>query len=298
MKNRVKIMEKIYLNYMESTPRDMEEMIKENPIAIIPFGALEWHGEHNVLGVDSIKATEICKRTIEITGGVLFPCVNYGAFKTMNFPYTFNFSTKGLIKMTKKLVKQAYDMGFKIIVLITGHYPLKQQKQVRKAAKKTSKKHDDCFALGIPENALVTDLGYFGDHAAKWETSLMMAINEDFVKLDRIPKGLNFPERGIRHGIFGLDPTKHASKESGEQILIEIVKRLSEAILKVKETQTSEPFDRIYTDFKEAMKSLRKFKNLFKVQGIKDVKEGLAYLKWSLFKKKKHNPDYEFKRKD
>ena len=281
---------------MESTPLEMEEMINLNPIAIIPFGALEWHGEHNVLGVDSIKATEICKRTIEITGGVLFPCVNYGALKTMNFPFTFNFSTKALIKMTKKLVKQTYNMGFKIIILFTGHYPLKQQKQVRKAAKKISKKHDDCFALGIPEQALVIDLDYYGDHAAKWETSFMMAINPEYVHLDRIPTGLNFIERGIRHGIFGWDPKKYASKEEGEQMLSEIVKRLSEAILKVKETQSSEPFDQIYANFKEGMKSLRKLKNLFKIQGIKDVKEGLAYLKWSLFKKKKHNPDYEYKK--
>jgi len=289
-------MEKSYLNYMESTPLEMEEMIKNNPIAIVPFGALEWHGEHNVLGVDSIKATEICKRTIENTGGVLFPCVNWNAFKTLRFPYTFNFSTKALIKMTKKLVKQAYGMGFKIIVLITGHYPLKQQKQVRKAAKKTSNKHDDCFALGIPEQALVIDLDYYGDHAARWETSLMMAINSDFVHLDRIPTGLNFIERGIRHGIFGWDPTKHASKEAGEQMLSEIVKRLSDAILKVKEAQSSEPFDQIYANFKEGMKSLRKLKNLFRIQGIRDIKEGLAFLKWSLFKKKKHNPNYEYKK--
>jgi len=289
-------MEKSYLNYMESTPLEMEEMIKRTPIAIIPFGALEWHGEHNILGVDSIKATEVCRRTIEKTGGVLLPCVNYGAFKTMNFPYTFNFSTKALIKMTKRMVKQAYGMGFKIIVLITGHYPLKQQKQVRRAAKMISKKHDDCFALGIPEQAIVTDLGYYGDHAAKWETSLMMAINEEFVHLDRIPAGLNFPERGIQHGIFGWDPKEHANKEVGEQILNKIVDRLSFAILKVKETRSSEPFDQIYSNFKEAMRSLRKLKNLFRIQGIKDVKEGIAYLKWSLFKKKKYNPDYEYKK--
>ena len=166
-----------YLNYMESTYGQLQEIVKTNPIAYIPFGALEWHGPHNVFGVDSIKATEICKRSIENTGGVLFPCVNWGAFKAMNFPFTFTFSTKALVKMTRKMVTQLYGMGFRIIILITGHYPLKQQKQVRAAARKVSKKHNDCFALGIPEQALVTDLNYFGDHAAMWETSLMMAIN-------------------------------------------------------------------------------------------------------------------------
>jgi len=98
-----------YLNYMDSTPLEMEEMIKENPIAFVPFGSLEWHGPHNVLGTDSAIATGICKRTVEVTGGVLFPCVNWGAFYTMNFPYTMHFQKKPYIKMTKEIVRQLYE---------------------------------------------------------------------------------------------------------------------------------------------------------------------------------------------
>ena len=57
-----------YLDYMVSKPSEIEEMIKTKPIAFIPFGALEWHGKHNILGVDSIKATEICRRAAKHNG--------------------------------------------------------------------------------------------------------------------------------------------------------------------------------------------------------------------------------------
>ncbi len=287
-----------YLNYMESKPLELEDMIKKNPIAYIPFGALEWHGEQNVLGVDSIKATEICRRSAKITGGVLFPCVNYGAFQTMKFPYTLRFKKRPYCKMTKNLVKSLYDWGFRIIILLTGHYPEAQIQQVKKAARTISKKHADCFALGIAEQCLVPDLGYFGDHAAKWETSMMLAMNPDFVDLERLPSGLSYPERTIRHGVWGIDPKEHASKEIGEKVLNEIVKKLSQAVLKVKETHSIEPFQEIYANFTLAKKRIRKDLNkFFELNGVGNKKEGIAILKWILFKRKKQDVSYQYKKK-
>lgn len=286
---------------MESFPHQVDKMIEENPIAYIPQGAIEWHGPQNVFGVDSWKATEICRRTAEITGGVVFPCVNWGAFFTMKFPYTFHFSKKAFVKMTKQTLKELHEMGFKIAIIITGHYPAAQIKQLMKAAKKYSKKYDDFFALGIPEQKLVPDLGYFGDHAACFETSLMMAINPKWVELERFPEGLNFPERGIKHGVFGKDPNKHASKELGEKVLSECVKRLSDTVLKVKETRSTGPFEEIYRNYDKLRKetwSLRNLKGLFQSQGIKSRKEGIEFAKWWVFKRKKANPDYQYPEKD
>jgi creatinine amidohydrolase len=283
----------MYLEFLKSKPHEISELIKSNPIAFVPFGALEWHGEHNVLGVDSIKVTEICKQTIEITGGVLFPCVNYGAFNTMNFPFTFSAASRPYIRMTNKLVKQLYEMGFKIIILLTGHYPTKQIKQVRKAAKRISKKQD-CFALGIPEHYLIPDLDYYGDHAAFWETSLMMAINQEYVDLSNIPKGLNFTERSRIHGILGIDPNL-STIETGQKALDLMVKRLSNAIIKVQKTHSIKPFNDIYENYAKIRGSKFDFTKTFQIYGINNNKEGLKYLSWLLFKKGKYDPKYQDK---
>lgn len=287
-----------YLEFLYSKPLELEQMIQESPIAYVPFGALEWHGEHNVLGVDSIKITEICKRVAAMTGGVLFPCVNYGSFNTMKFPYTLHNPARPLKKLTRRIIKQIYEMGFRIIILLTGHYPGGQQKQIRKAARKISKKFDDCFAIGIPEQAVVSDLGYYGDHAAEWETSLMMAIDDKFVDLEKIELNLNFPERAARHGILGRDPFLNASKEKGENILKKIVERLSNTILEVEENKSIEPFERIYTTHKIIMrKAFSSLKNTFTIQGIEGKREGIAFLKWWLINAKRYKPDYKLKLK-
>ena len=288
-----------YINYMKAKPFELESIIKENPIAYVPFGALEWHGVHNVLGVDSIKATEICKRCVEITGGILFPCVNNGAFGTMKFPYTFHFNKHSYIKMTKKLAKQIYKMGFRIIIFLTGHYPKGQIGQVRKAAIKLMKKHKDCFALGIPEQYLVPDFNYFGDHGASWETSIMMEINPDHIDLDLLPDNLSFPERARIHGILGKDPKREASREIGKKVMESIVKRLSKAVLNTLKEKKMGYFNEIYHNFRKEWKKTRNLKRIFEIHGIQDKKELWEYIKWfNIFGKRgRYDPNYKYNKK-
>ncbi len=198
--------------------------------------------------------------------------------------------------MTRSLAKQLCKMGFKILVFLTGHYPKAQIKNVRNAAVHASRKHDDCFAIGIPEQTLVADMGYFGDHAAEWETSIMTAINPSFVRLELIPKNLNFPERARRHGILGKDPKRFASKEKGERILNEIILRLTNAIEKVQETSSLSPFTEIYKGFRVARNEKKGFAGIFEIYGIESKKGAIEYLKWLNFfgKRKKYDPTYKY----
>lgn len=279
-----------YREYMFSKPAELESAIRENPIAYIPFGALEWHGEHMVVGNDSIKATYICEKCAEITGGVLFPCINWGAFDTVNFPYTFHFNKKHLKKNARDMMDQLYKMGLRIVILLTGHYPWSQINNVKSAAQYFTRKYKDGIALGIPEQALVADLGYVGDHAAEWEASILMAIDPEYVDLSRVEQDLAFSERAKRHGIMGRDPTRHASLEKGRTILQEMINRLTAAIQSVRETQLSMPFEKIYENYEEALQKMYslwhplKLEKLFELQGIESTREMLKFAKWKFLK--------------
>ena len=184
------------------------------------------------------------------------------------------------------------------MILLTGHYPGSQIKNLRDAAQKFTKNHKDGFALGIPEQALVPDLGYLGDHAAEWETSILMAINPEYVDLERVGKGLKFSERCVRHCIMGRDPTKHASVEKGQNVLQEIITRLTSAVKEVKKTQSAEPFNKIYEIFDSAMKEMYnikdpfKFDKLFDLQGIEGRHEVWNYVKWKLFRQGKQKKTF------
>jgi len=290
-----------YLEYMLTKPRELNDYIIKFPIAYVPFGSLEWHGEHMILGVDSIKATFLCQKCAEITGGVIFPPVTWGAFDTMNFPFTFHFNKNSWINLTMKMMRQFYDMGFRIIILLTGHYPGSQIANVKKAAQKFTKKFKskNAFAIGIPEQALIPDLGYIGDHAADWETSIMMAINPNFVDLSRLTPNLTYSERCARHGIMGRDPLLLASVERGQQAINEIVKRLANAIQEVKETRSSIPFDKIYENYQKFLgklytpKIIFHLNKLFELVGFENKHELWNFIKWRLFKKSKPIANYK-----
>ncbi len=59
-------------------PGQLLNILDNKSIAYIPLGTVEWHGRHNPLGVDSIKAIELCTACAKITGGFVMPHI-YGA---------------------------------------------------------------------------------------------------------------------------------------------------------------------------------------------------------------------------
>src|SRR6185436_9843219 len=48
------------------------------PLAYLPLGAIEWHGVHNPIGLDGLKAHALCVRVAQAGGGVVFPTLWYG----------------------------------------------------------------------------------------------------------------------------------------------------------------------------------------------------------------------------
>jgi creatinine amidohydrolase/Fe(II)-dependent formamide hydrolase-like protein len=66
-----------------------------------------------------------------------------------------------------------------------------------------------------------------GDHAAAWETSLMLALRPDLVDLSRLPAE---GDEEALIGVWGRDPRKHASVEFGRQGVEAIVRRVGEKV--------------------------------------------------------------------
>ncbi|HOV69642.1 MAG TPA: creatininase family protein, partial [Clostridia bacterium] len=58
-------------------PWQMREALENLPVCYLPLGNVEWHGEYNALGLDAIKAHDICIRAVRISGGAVYPPV-YG----------------------------------------------------------------------------------------------------------------------------------------------------------------------------------------------------------------------------
>jgi creatinine amidohydrolase len=201
-------------------PHELGKRIVEKPVVILPFGTLEWHSHHLPIGLDSLKAEAICEKLAEGSGALLAPTTHW-AVGGVPYPYTLRFELDLVQELARQLFRQMNAQGFRVILAITGHYGLEQTLVLKRAAL-------DCmntsavtiFAGG--EYEVVTDHGYHGDHAARWETSLLWAIRPDLVRLQQVGPGQPL------EGILGEDPRLSASQALGQEIFALIVARLGE----------------------------------------------------------------------
>ncbi len=216
------------MRYEELLPAEFEAVLKAAPVAYLPWGALEWHGYHLALGLDSLKAHAIAERVANHTGGIVLPPVwcGYNTMKDFGgFPLTLEFRRTTVMQLLTEYLEQLSDIGFKLVVVVCGHYGPPHIAALVEAATSFTiwQPQRNTRVWILPDNDLVTDLGYHGDHAAKWETSILMALRPELVEIDR----LDDTSAGAAGGILGEDPRAGASSQQGAAILDAIVERLA-----------------------------------------------------------------------
>ncbi len=220
-------------------PKELEEARAACGTIFQPLGTVEWHGVHNILGLDAVKAHALCLRAAQKGGGVVAPPL-FGGVGGLSEPHTFimdpedDVFSRLLRPWLEQLCREMARDGFRAIVILTGHYGAAQQIVVRETAVRMSRALG-IPVLGTPEYWLALDAGYTGDHAAWGETSLMMYLFPDTVDLARLGKP---PYQGIG----GRDP-KESSAEDGRRITETIVSRLATLAQKMP-TWSPETLDR------------------------------------------------------
>lgn len=223
------------MQYEELLPAEFNDRREKAPVAYLPWGALEWHGYHAALGNDGLKAHEILKRVVARTGGVVLPPVwcGYDTLKLARhggFPLTLEFKRETVMQLLTEYLEQLSDIGFKLVVVLSGHYGPPHIAALVEAANLFTiwQTQRQTRVWIIPEYDLVTDLGYRGDHAAKWETAILLHLRPELVDLSR----LDDQTAGEAGGILGEDPRLSATPELGASIIEAIVERLVNRVQK------------------------------------------------------------------
>lgn len=221
------------MKYERMMPLEIEAVLEKQPIAIIPWGALEWHGHHLAIGLDSIKVGAIADAVAERLGGVSLPPV-YAGYQTMKpyrgFRHCLEMSADTVGGLVRDYVGQLANEGFRLIIIITGHYGDRHVEVL--------KFHADQIAeeVGVrtwvlAEYEMVEDQGYTGDHAGRWETSLLWHIAPELVKIERYQSELT----GEEQGVMGENPATSSSPEDGRRVFDLIVERVSDRALSMLE---------------------------------------------------------------
>ena len=205
------------MKYEELRPAQINEVLRECPLAYIVWGSHEWHGVHNPIGLDTLKAYHMTLELCEETGGVVLPPV-YCGYQTMKpwarFGHTFEFSKEVVNQLLYEHLENLYDEGFKAIVVIMGHYGGKHVETIKAAVERFTEKHRYPRVLAMTDYEPASWVGVSGgDHAGKNETSLMVHFRPDLVDLSRLPAG------ELEHSREGCTPNaKEATPEHGAML--------------------------------------------------------------------------------
>jgi creatinine amidohydrolase len=234
----------------EMSPDELEEVLEQAPIAFMPVGTFEHHGWHLPVCFDGIKAHALCERVAQRTGGAVLPAFFYGTGGGhVGYKWTLMLPEPQITPLIEATLDHLARQGFKVVVLLTGHYPKEQVDMVHRLAREAQERHPRVRFIGLTEPEVTTPLpgdAYGGDHAATYETSIAFALNPEWVRLDRLTAGRepaqttlpSTPRKNASthdpthplYAIYGQDPRTAASRELGEKLVAEIVLRLARQV--------------------------------------------------------------------
>jgi creatinine amidohydrolase len=204
--------------YTELYPQQLEAIVDATPVAYVPWGALEWHGPHLPFGVDGFSAEAVCERAARRTGGVVLP-TTWWPITTLPHRFSLSIPSDVAQALWDSIFAELARAGFRVVVLISGHYAQGHELVLIDAAEHAIAMHG-IHVLAVPPLALVDE--EMLDHAALWETALMLALYPRLVDIEALGSG---PLRPITTAVLGDDP-RAATATKGESALTLAVERI------------------------------------------------------------------------
>jgi creatinine amidohydrolase len=226
------------------TDREFRSSIKKTSLAIIPVGSLEQHGEHLPVSTDSIIVDYIARRTAEQLRSFVLPVIPYGVSYEHKPMFNVSLSNSTLSSVMCDICSSLSENGIKTIIILNGHHgntgALQYIGQILDGKISTS---STVYAINY-WHLLQSDF----DHAGYVETSLVLAISPELVKMKKAkPNSKSLLKSKVAYssittspgalpritgnGVWG-DP-RNATARKGKQFLHEIIKKLIQTILEL-----------------------------------------------------------------
>mgnify|MGYP000426342678 FL=1 len=226
---------------------DIKEEIREGrDTVIVPFGSTEQHGKHMPLGTDALLGDEIGWGLAERLGAFLAPTVRFGCSEHhLAFNGTISLGAETFGRIVTDVVASLSRHGFRRIVLLPTHggnfKPLAEAvAKIEPAGGVRIYAFTDLIRLvgaaAESSRSFGVDAAKSGAHSGEWETSLMLAIRPEQVKMDRAAEGflgeLSEITSKVFDGIQNLDQNgvlgdpRPATAAAGKKYLQDIIEYL------------------------------------------------------------------------
>jgi len=209
------------VQYERMLGREATEAMTRCPVAYLPIGCLERHGDHLPMGLDAIKAHGICCEAARALGGVVFPPHYYAGIHRMDEAALAKYSGEWGNLYTDAtaeahltdIVRQIARMGIRVLVLYSGHYPGCQIEMIQAIAERFNAE-EGIRVIPACERELLKE----GDHAGLCETSLLLYLGRSLVDMTRIG-----PQNYQDHGWSEANSPEKATAAKGEADVQQII---------------------------------------------------------------------------
>ena len=226
-------------------------------MVVLPIGATEQHGSHLPLGTDALVAEAVARAAVGVAAAdavaplVLAPALAYGrSDHHFGFPGVLSLRSETLAAVLRDLVRSLPKSGLERLFVLNGHggndAPLRVV--LADAADSYPVTVGGASYWTIAWDALreagADELGPVPGHAGGFETSLVLALAEELVQLDRRagpepraaagdPAGrVVFARGGTMLETGGTsDDARHATTDAGSRLFDVIVDQVAAAIV-------------------------------------------------------------------
>src|SRR5512133_174286 len=99
----------------ELSPAELERVLADRPVVILPFGTIEWHSYHLPVGLDSLKAVAVCEQITTRANAVLGPLTPW-AVGGVPFPHTIRFDLELIETLMVRIFEQMAVLGVRVVI--------------------------------------------------------------------------------------------------------------------------------------------------------------------------------------
>jgi creatinine amidohydrolase len=240
------------MQWLELTSPDFQKEVEDGVIAVLPVGSIEIHGPHLPLGTDTLVIQALVELASKREHAVVLPALPFAYVpENRHFPGTMTMEPKLLLSLLGEISDEVGRNGFEKLLLINGHGGNNALLNTF-VMSRSSKRKPIVYAYLSPWE-IPKDLeekmaeGVETGHACVIETSTVLALFKDLVKMDHVKHPARTGSTDLPKEIMSpywwqarclelyLGDPRLATEEKGKIIIEAMVANIAKAIKSVKE---------------------------------------------------------------
>ncbi|MCK4717703.1 MAG: creatininase family protein [Thermoplasmata archaeon] len=245
------------MNIDDMSSPEFADAVENDPVVILPLGALEEHGSHLPLSTDMLQPLAVVNKAAERARALVLPPMPYGlCSSTRNFPGTVSLSFDTLRAFAKDIVMELDRNGVRRILFVSGHAGRQHMAALKQGVSEALEAIDEevlVLVLSDYDFAYARkDLAEDDGHAGMLETSRVLALSPELVGDERPVCHPVFPRFRVLKDASRIWPegmhgdTTDANVEYGEEVNLAIVEALVDVIEAMKMEMLEDGGEEVY----------------------------------------------------